>query len=167
MDTKIEIQQLFKFRKSWMKKKAHRVVILMNEVINSDEFRDRVNGFDFKDRRYKASPTSEVREITDNKEIYELLKKGNEQYSDSGNDYLWRLKIKLGRGLRQVGRREKDLIITQNWFLKRSNNDHSVAAHWFHEYCHVLGFMHDYKDTDIRPFSIPYAVGDIVEDLLK
>lgn len=167
MKTKVIITKLYKFRKRWKVKKARRVVELMNKVINSKAFEKEILAYSFTDRRYRHSKKDEYREIQDNKEIYEILRKGNEQKSKDGEDYIWKLRIKLGRGLRQVGRREGHLIITQNWFFKKSGNDKSVAAHWFHEYAHVLGFAHDFEKTDRRPDSIPYGLGTIVLKILN
>jgi hypothetical protein len=138
----------------------------MNQVINSDEFRAAVNAYDFQDRRYQKNPGGPVEEITDNMKIYEILKQGNEQYGNRQNDHVWDLHIKLGRLLRQVGRREKELIVTQNWFMRRSS-DIRLAAHWVHEYSHVLGFKHDYDRTPRREHSVPYALGTIVENVYK
>lgn len=42
-----------------------------------------------------------------------------------------------------------------------------VAAHWIHEYCHTIGFIHDFKDQAKRKYSIPYVVGDIAANILK
>ena len=168
MKTKIVISKLFKFKKKWKVKKARRAVELMNKAINSKEFKDEVLAFEFTDRRYRYSPNDNWQEIADNEKIYDIILKGNEQYNNREDDYRWTLKIKLGRFLRQVGRREQDLIITQNWFIKSSSTtDIDLAAHWVHEYAHVLGFHHDYDRTDRRPKSIPYALGTIVKKVLS
>ena len=167
MKTKVIIGKLFKFKKNWQKRKARRVAHLMENVINSDEFGDRVKAYDFKDRRYRPSKNEEWKEITENAKILDILRKGNEQGSEKNDDHEWKLNIKLGRFLSQVGRREGQLIITQNWFFKIANNDHSVAGHWVHEYAHVLGFGHDFEKTDRRPHSVPYAVGTIAEEIAE
>lgn len=166
METKIVISKLHKFNKRWKRKKAHRAVALMNRVINSNEFREAVKAFDFTDRRYQKDPKGPIEEIMDNLKIYEILKQGNEQYGNREDDYKWTLHLKLGKFLRQVGRREKELIITQNWFMRRST-DIELAAHWFHEYSHIFGFRHDYEETEERPNSIPYGLGTIVKDVYK
>ncbi len=166
MDTRIVISKMYKFRKKWKVKKARRAVALMNEAINSEAFKEEVLKFDFSDRRYRYDPKDDWQEITDNMKIFDILLKGNEQYRNREDDYVWKLKIKLGRYLQQVGRREQDLIITQNWFM-RSATDIRLAAHWVHEYAHVLGFHHDYEDTDRRPKSIPYGLGTIVKKVLE
>jgi hypothetical protein len=34
-----------------------------------------------------------------------------------------------------------------------------------HEYCHKIGFEHSVQPTPSRPFSVPYGIGNIVEEL--
>ncbi|XLS27934.1 hypothetical protein ACJD0Z_12080 [Flavobacteriaceae bacterium M23B6Z8] len=167
MKTKIMIHKLYKFKRKWKVKKARRVVALMNGVINSDEFKQKVLDYEFTDRRYRQSTDEPYREILDNKEILEILMKGHEQHSNESEDYTWKLRIKLGRFLPQVGRREGNLIITQNWFFRKDNNESQVAAHWFHEYTHVLGFHHDHDRTERRADSVPYGLGTIVKSVLE
>lgn len=164
--TVIKVKRLYKFKKRWMKSKVRRVVALMNEVINSDEFGRRVIDHQYTDTRYRLDPNDDFRTIETGEEILELLRKGYEQGSDQGNDYEWNLVIKLGRFRGVVGTRLGDLITTQNWFFKKKGNDDEVAGHWFHEYAHVLGFHHDKDATDIRPNSVPYALNKIVEDTI-
>jgi hypothetical protein len=41
-----------------------------------------------------------------------------------------------------------------------------VAGNMVHEWLHKLGFEHDYDRTARRPFSVPYAVGDMVDELM-
>ncbi|MFB9054000.1 hypothetical protein ACFFVB_13010 [Formosa undariae] len=167
MRTKIVIKNLYKFKKAWQIGKARRVSALMNQVINSNEFKNEVLEWKFSDRRYRHSSNEDYQEISDNNKILEILMKGYEQNSNEGEDYTWVLNIKLGRLLRQVGRREGDLIITQNWFFKKPDNEIEIAAHWFHEYSHILGFHHDYDSTERRPDSVPYALGTIVKKVLE
>lgn len=165
--TTIKIKKLYKFKKKRMVKKANRVVALMNVVINSQEFEDGVKNYKYLDTRYRLDPKDEYRSIETGEEILEILRKGQEQGSQSGNDYEWNLEIKLGRFKRVVGTRLGNLITTQNWLLKKDDNDPKVTSHWFHEYAHVLGFHHDRKVTDIRPHSVPYALNTIVEDVIE
>lgn len=40
-----------------------------------------------------------------------------------------------------------------------------VAGTIFHEWLHKIGFIHDKKPTRRRPYSVPYAVGDLVAKL--
>ena len=36
-----------------------------------------------------------------------------------------------------------------------------------HEWTHKMGFDHDYDETPQRPYSVPYGVGDIIEELVS
>lgn len=36
-----------------------------------------------------------------------------------------------------------------------------------HESCHAAGFTHDYGRTAARPYSVPYALGEIAQSLAK
>lgn len=40
-----------------------------------------------------------------------------------------------------------------------------VARNLFHEWLHKLGFTHSSSYNSARPYSVPYAIGDIVGDL--
>jgi hypothetical protein len=53
-----------------------------------------------------------------------------------------------------------------NWCKISNNENRSIANTLVHEYTHVLGFSHDYRPTANRPFTVPYAIGSIVEKLL-
>jgi hypothetical protein len=41
----------------------------------------------------------------------------------------------------------------------------SVAANLVHEYMHKLGYGHDSSATARRPYSVPYAIGNIVRSI--
>lgn len=41
-----------------------------------------------------------------------------------------------------------------------------VAGNIAHEWTHKIGFEHDFRNTSRRKYSVPYAVGDIIEELV-
>lgn len=43
----------------------------------------------------------------------------------------------------------------------------SIAANLAHEWCHKIGYDHEYKWTQLREKSVPYAVGYFVEQYAK
>ena len=55
--------------------------------------------------------------------------------------------------------------IFTKWRFVKNSEPFELAGHYAHEYCHCIGFGHDYEETDQRPFSVPYAIGDIVCDI--
>ena len=48
----------------------------------------------------------------------------------------------------------------------RSFRPSQVAANLIHEYMHKLGFTHDYNNTPTRKFSVPYAVGRLIREMI-
>ena len=53
------------------------------------------------------------------------------------------------------------------WIYKkyfRQMSVKGVAGNIAHEWCHKLGFKHEYKYNPIREFTVPYAVGNFVKD---
>lgn len=57
----------------------------------------------------------------------------------------------------------EEIYTYRNWF--RSFRSVGYASHLAHEWCHKLGFTHDPNETAERPFSVPYAIGDMVGKL--
>jgi hypothetical protein len=39
-----------------------------------------------------------------------------------------------------------------------------IAGNLAHEWCHKMGYNHEFKYTDLRQYSVPYAVGYYVRD---
>jgi hypothetical protein len=56
-------------------------------------------------------------------------------------------------------------IIYTKWFFISASSPAKLAGHYAHEYTHSLGFEHDYDVTPQRPFSVPYAIGNMVEQI--
>jgi hypothetical protein len=57
-----------------------------------------------------------------------------------------------------------DTITTNRRFF--SNYEPAeIAGHLGHEWLHKLGFEHDHAATADRPYSVPYAVGELIERL--
>lgn len=163
--TKIQIKELVNFDPS-DKERAEQIVPMMEYAINSEEFKKRILEAEFKDTRFRTSEGE--RAIDSNEEIYRILKAGKERHSDEAEDGEWDLRLKLYRSLSMdtVGKSGGGWISTKKRKFRKFSLT-SLASHWIHEYCHVLGFHHDFKDTDLRPFSVPYLVDDIAEDILE
>lgn len=102
-----------------------------------------------------------------NEEIYNLIQSGQERIKPA-NDGVMNLNI---HGYKVVS----DVYgYTYPWSLKIYVNMYhyevfsvaELAANLTHEYMHLLGFHHDFKPTERRDYSVPYAVGYIVKELL-
>jgi hypothetical protein len=42
-----------------------------------------------------------------------------------------------------------------------------ICGNVAHEYCHKIGFEHSFQPTPSRPFSVPYGIGNLVEELAE
>jgi hypothetical protein len=145
--------------------KAREAVASFVKIYNSDEFKLRVVNFKWKGQNQFADSAG----LT-NEQVYNKILSGSE-IANAGNDFDADINLKayskgwpLGSA---IGFTDPDdnLIYTKWHFIKKSTVK-ELAAHYAHEYCHCLGFEHDFEDTDQRPFSVPYAIGDIIEELL-
>lgn len=71
------------------------------------------------------------------------------------------------RGNNVVGYEDTDGSVHEN----RTFLDGAIAAfiadNLAHESMHKLGYEHDFEPTAIRPYSVPYGVGEIVNTLLS
>nr|WP_299486259.1 hypothetical protein [uncultured Allomuricauda sp.] len=167
INTKVNLNKLVNFNREKDIAKAKKVRELIEIIINSKEFHRKVVSADFQDRRFKHE-NGKIEEIRDNELILERLLKGKEQFSsESSTDYEWDYQIVLYRSLTgEIGHRSKDTIFTKKKKF-RNMTYRNVASHWIHEYVHVIGFTHDFKRTERRPYSIPYLTGTIAGSIME
>ena len=128
-------------------------------VLNSPEFRKRILEFKFQDDS-KLS----------NEAIYKRIREGAEKLKPETN-YQADLELSLYtppfyKKWTVVG--YTYVTTPVQWMNRYYFNKFSapqIAGNLVHEWTHKLGFGHDFKSTKRRPFSVPYAVGDIVAEL--
>ena len=138
---------------------------LMESVIRSEEFREHVYAFTWEG----GDKFADNRGLS-NVQIYEMLQEGREAYSDDA-DQVANLRLKLYSppffkrwGVVGYGFAGDPMIfINKNYFHIFSLAE--VAGNFAHEWCHKLGFEHDFRRTAKRPYSVPYGIGKIVTDL--
>lgn len=163
---KLRFVQLINFTRQSDREKAEKIRHLIEETINDSEFQQKILNADFKDRRF-TDEKNNTSEIEENEIILNKILSGKEQYSNDVADNEWDLKISLYRSLTtELGHRNRDTILTKKRKF-RVLSERMIAAHWIHEYVHVIGFTHDYKRTKVRPYSVPYLVGSIANELLE
>lgn len=96
-------------------------------------------------------------------------------------------KILAGNELKSGADQEVDCIITlytgdpgvlgytypstlKTWINSHFFNDapiYEIAGNLAHEYCHKLGYDHEYNRTSLRDYTAPYAIGYMVSRLGK
>ena len=106
-----------------------------------------------------------------NEEIFNKLFAGKEIANPSENftaDFILKAYSKWWPLGSAIGFTDADAgIIYTKWHYIKQADIKELAAHYAHEYCHCIGFVHDYDDTEQRPFSVPYAIGEIVEKIVE
>ena len=66
-----------------------------------------------------------------------------------------------------VGYEDPDGSIHQNRKFLDGATIGFIAGNIAHESMHKIGYEHDFDATAIRPYSVPYGIGDIVTRLLS
>ena len=146
--------------------KLRQATELLSKVLGSEAFRQRIL-----EHQYRGGAGFADSDGLSNAQVYEKLMAARETYTDADDHEVdLDLEIKnLGwRGRNVVGYTYPDVAtVTQNrkFFALKSPAD--IAANLAHEWVHKLGFGHDFRQTAPRPYSVPYAVGDIVGELAK
>lgn len=133
---------------------------LMVRVVNSDEFRQEVLAHKFNGAPGFASTGNSPQEV-----LGKLI--GGSEVLSPGVDHVWSWDVVFYRANNStVGYTYPN--VTTLWVNTKFMDQYDladIARNQVHEITHKLGFGHDFKPTKRRPYSVPYAVGSIVERL--
>lgn len=141
-----------------------KVSVGVEKVINSAEFRDRVVNF-----TWKGAKQFNENEGKTNEQIYDIIRRANEV--GSGDDYtmsayIWFVKKDWFCFIDEVAASDwQNYDITFNTCVFGGMKDEEVANTLVHETIHKYKFGHAKYYNDDRNFTVPYAVGRIVEEL--
>lgn len=131
-------------------------------VLNSEEFKARVLG-----HKYQNSKTFVDNKGMSNEEIYDEIMKGAETLSRSVDNELdidITLYFSNNSVVGYTYPSSNRIWVNNKFFAQYSFG--KVAGNVAHEWTHKLGFGHDASRTASRAYSVPYAVGDIVSELV-
>lgn len=137
----------------------------IERVLNSDEFRRAVLDFTYDGKKQFA-----LDDGLTNEQVYAKIMAARETYSPAA-DYVAQLDLNLYtppwyKKWSVVGYTYPNQpAIYMNWYYFNSFTPQEIAGNVTHEWTHKIGFEHDYGHTARRPYSVPYAVGDIVTRL--
>lgn len=137
---------------------------LLETTMNSPEFKARVLEF-----KYLGKFQFAQNEGLTNAQVYDKLMAGAEQLSPSIDS---EMDLSLELYTPPWWKRLRNNVVgytnpgTAVIFMNRSFFSRfelwEIAANIAHEWTHKLGFDHDFNATARRPYSVPYAVGSIV-----
>ncbi|MCO4754310.1 MAG: hypothetical protein KC478_07495, partial [Bacteriovoracaceae bacterium] len=132
-------------------------------VLNSAEFRDRVINHTYNGQRTFVANNGQT-----NEEIYETIMAGSEKLKP-GIDNEMDLDITLYyQATSTVGYTYANT--TKIWVNSKFFNGYNlgqVAANAVHEWTHKLGYGHTSNYTSARPYSVPYGVGSIINQMVN
>lgn len=136
---------------------------LIRKVIATQDFKDQVLG-----HRYQGTKTfSDSRGLT-NLQIYNKILLAAEALQPTRNNAL-DVEIELYREdsstIGYTYPNSKRIWMNLKYFERYSAVE--VTDNLFHEWLHKLGFGHDSTPTAARPFSVPYALGYLMERLAQ
>jgi hypothetical protein len=156
--------------------KVRQAAQALGSVLGSDEFRNAVLSFAYDGKAQFANNDladaqgNTVATGLSNEQVYDTLLASRETYLGNTDSEV-HLDLTLYTppfykkwGVVGYGYPGQPQIF-MNWFWFDAFSVAQVAGNLAHEWTHKLGFDHDYKATARRPYSVPYGVGCIVEQL--
>lgn len=155
---KVELKDFNVEQEKKMRKALERAKI----VLNSAEFKQRVLN-----HTHNGQRTFNENNGQSNSEIYHVIMKGAENLLPEVDEEM-DLDITLYyRNNSTVGYTYPDT--TRIWVNAKFFNGYTlgqVAANAVHEWTHKLGYGHSRYNNADRPFTVPYGVGTIIEELV-
>jgi hypothetical protein len=146
-------------------KKAKEIIEL---IMNSEEFKNRVLNF-----TYNGKKEFHQNNGLTNEEIYNLLMTGEELLMPESTGVmnfdltLYTSKNPWSKVKGYTNPDSMRIYINRKFFKLSSWTAVDTAGNMVHEWVHKMGFSHDYRDNNDRPYSVPYAIGYIVGDIAR
>jgi hypothetical protein len=145
------------------------VIGVLNQVLNGPEFRERVLAFSYQEKNQFVQNNG----LT-NQQIYDLLMSGAEQYpvQAAANQmadmqltiYVQPWYRRYSRAVAYTNQNDPLLHIRSSYYDQASVAD--LAETLVHEWTHKMGFDHEFNATAQRPYSVPYGIGGIINELV-
>lgn len=144
--------------------KVREAVSLIQRVILSEEFKERILN-----HTYEGKKTFVDSQGLSNEEIYRKILEGAEKIGSNVPDGKMDVELELYHApTTTIGYTFPDT--NRIWMNTKYFNRYTpvnVADNLMHEWMHKLGFTHEMKYSKRRNYSVPYAVGYLVEELAK
>ncbi len=143
--------------------KIFAAVELIKQVVASQEFKDRILN-----HTYNGKKTFVDNNGLSNQEIYEKILAGAEKLMPAKNNAI-DVELELySEETTTIGYTFGSTV--RIWMNTKYFNTYTsvqVSDNLFHEWIHKIGFGHDVEYSPSRRYSVPYAIGYLVEELAK
>ena len=145
----------------------------IEKVFNSDKFKDAILNFTYDGNKtffYRRTVFGNPLDHRyTNEEVFDLLMKAEENSgnADSGSMDLYLILLQeVNSGVVGYGNPDcKEIYTYRNWFETFTVAEY--AGHITHEWTHKLGFDPSFHYNRKRKYSVPYAIGDMVEAFIE
>lgn len=165
------------FPKGSQKAKFEKALAMMEEVMNSEEFKTRVIGYTRRgERSYQKNYIwTDSSKLLSNEDIYEVIMNGDEKMRPGTpgemNFNSWVKQCNVFQSVttwcrKVIGSTDpySSSMIRLNWKFYKSFETPDMVANMVHEWIHLLGFLHGSTRLDEE---VPYVVGDIAGEVAR
>lgn len=148
--------------------KVYKAKAMLEHIMNSKEFKQRIVNFTFKGKKQFHDSNGMT-----NTEIYEHIMTGEEVLMPASSGImnfdltLYKSKNPWSKVKGYTLPDTMRIWMNKKYFRRTSWTPVNVAGNMAHEWVHKMGFGHDYKHNQDRPYTVPYAVGHIVSEIAK
>ena len=138
----------------------------LEKIMNSEEFKQRVINFTWNGVRQFNNNNGMT-----NEQIYDHLMTGSEVLIPDTVGVmnfdltLYRSKNPWSKVKGYTTPDSMRIYMNTKFFRQSSWTVADVAGNMAHEWVHKMGFGHDYRHNEERPYSVPYAIGHIVGEI--
>lgn len=136
---------------------------LLKDVISTDEFRNQVLNFTYNGKKQFNNNDGYT-----NAEIYQIILNGAEELNKIKDNEMDLPIVTYYESSSTVGYTSSD--VNQIYMNTKFLDQYSAAeasGNMMHEWLHKLGFDHAFYYSSSRDYSVPYAIGYIMESLAK
>lgn len=142
--------------------KLNKVSGIIEEILGSEEFKQRVLNFTFNGKKQFVDTT------LSNVKVYESIMSGSEKYSPDANgvmdislNFYYQNKNTIGYTIPN----SESIFLNHKYY--NTYDAYEAAGNIVHEWTHKLGFEHAKYWSTSRDYSVPYGIGYIVDDMAK
>lgn len=145
--------------------KLNEAAFRLEQVLNSEEFKQRILH-----HTYKGQETFVDNRGYTNLQIYKTMMAGAEEWPKQTEanqimDFSAQIYYSSKNVIGYTNQNTSTVYMNSRYFNTFTPDD--VAENMVHEWTHKLGYDHSFYYNDARPHSVPYAVGQIVSELLS
>ncbi len=142
--------------------KVRQAVDILKKVIATKEFKERLINFTYKGKKQFVDSAGRT-----NEEIYQMILDGAERIGDTSKNNTMDVELELyHQATKTIGYTYPNTV--RIWMNKKYFNRYTplkVADNLMHEWMHKLGFSHETSWSRDRDYSVPYAIGYLIEEL--